>query len=444
MVSFLRHSICIFGLLSLTDLSAQVVPWIAPSASLNTVPLIINCLPQVDGQPLAEGDYIGIFNDQDKCFGLARWKDTTNFKITVYGSDGTIDGFNTGEKLNLKIWLRNEGCILEKISLVNAENPLVFSNTVANRINTLNFERLSVSYPKENYCLNEGIILPDFSYTVDNIRFSSGSGINLNASSGVIDPSKSSPGIYAVELNSATCLTHKNVNLILNDFPHPSVIKDTFLCGENPVSISLTDQYSNVQWSTGATSSHVELTDPATVWYRVTNSKGCINADTFVIARTAIKRLEYTVDKADCYRKGRITINNQEIENGRAPYTYKLSSQLENLEFSELNDVPEGIYNIEVINANGCVLHHTQRIILKRDCLNDITVFTPNDDGQDDRYFIDIEGKISIFDRNGTLKRKLLAPCYFDGNDESGHPLPMGVYMVISERGEKVELTIIR
>lgn len=445
MVSFLRYMIMAFCLLVLVDLSAQNVPWITPSVSLNAVPLVINCIPQVNGQFLSNGDYIGVFNEQDRCYGLARWKDTINFKITVYGSDGAIDGFNNGDKLTLKIWLRNENCVLEKISQVTSDNPLVFSNTSFNRINVLNFERLSVSYPTEDHCMNEGILLPDMNYSADDLHFTSTSGINLNLTSGAIDPLRSSPGTYTIEMNSGNCLTSNKLNLTLKDFPRlPAPLPDTVLCGNEPLELALTDQFTTIQWSTGATTPRVNLTEPASVWYRITNSQGCGNADTFNIKQIAIKKLEYIVDKADCYRKGRITLGESYIENGRAPYSFILSSQLENREQDELSDVPEGVYTLKVINANGCVLRHSQKVIVEKDCLNDVPVFTPNDDGQDDRYFINLEGRIQIFDRNGILKRRLTAPCYFDGNDESGSPLPMGVYMVVSEKGEKVELTIIR
>ena len=444
MVSFRRHIIPALWLFCVTNLAAQTVPWLTPAISTRAVSIDINCVPQVDGQFLNEGDYLGVFNNQNRCFGLVRWKDTTNMKITVFGSDGTTDGFNTGEALNMKVWLRNEDCILERISQVSADKPLVFTNAETNRVNILNFERLVVNYPEEGYCMNEGVILPGSNYNVADLTFSSATGISLDPASGVIDPLESSPGIHTIELNSGTCLARNSIRLTLKDFPRLAALKDTFMCGEEPVRIAIMDQNTSVQWSTGATTQQVELTMPETVWFRVTNNLGCSNADTFDIKKISISRLDFTVDKADCYRKGKITISNSEIENGAGPYSYILSSQLENLEFSELNDVPEGIYNIEVVNANGCVLRHAQRLIVEKDCLNDVPVFTPNDDGLDDRYFINLEGKIRIFDRNGTLKRRLTASCYFDGNDEAGHPLPMGVYMIVSDTGEKVELTIIR
>jgi hypothetical protein len=445
MVSFLRHIIPAFCLFGVIDVSAQDVPWLTPSVSLNAVPLTINCIPQVDGQSLREGDYIGIFNEQNRCFGLARWKDTIQFNVIVYGNDGTTDGFNTGEKLALKIWLRDEDCILEKISRVDSDDPLVFSNAVSNRINVLNFERLSVSYPVEDHCINEGILLPEMNYSADDLQFTSISSINLDHTSGAIDPLVSSPGTYLIQLNSGICLTSNRLNMTLKDFPRLSIpLPDTVLCGDEPLALAITGQFSTVQWSTGATTPQVNLTEPATVWFRVTNSEGCGNADTFDIRRIAIKNLEYIVDKADCYRKGRITVGDSQIENGRAPYTFILNSQLEVHEQQELSDVPEGVYTLEVINANGCILRHPQKIIVEKDCLNDVPVFTPNDDGLDDRYFINLEGSVKIFDRNGVLKRRLTAPCYFDGKDESGSPLPMGVYMVISDNGGRVELTIIR
>jgi hypothetical protein len=431
-------------LLSLHDVAAQNVPWITPAASLNPVPLIINCIPRADGRNLAEGDYIGIFNDEGRCYGLARWKDTTSFVITVYGSDGVTDGFNTGDKLSFKLWLRNEDCVLEKIAQLAADNPLLFSNTVTNRITALDFERLAVSYPQESYCMNEGNIMPILNYTPDDLAFVSISGIIMDGVTGEIFPLNSIPGTYTITFNTRICASHKDLTLVLNDFPRLKIMPDTFICGDEPLKISLSDQYDAVKWSTGETTRDVALTEPSNLWYRVTNSKGCSNADTFSVKKISIRRLELNVEKADCYRKGRITIGDQEIENGKAPYVYRLSSQLEDVDFNDLNEVPEGVYQIEVVNANGCVLPHHEKVIVEKDCLNDVPVFTPNEDGLDDRYFINAEGGIRIFDRNGNLKRRLTGPCYFDGNDENGHPLPMGTYLVVPDKGSNITLTIIR
>jgi hypothetical protein len=436
--------VLLFCLTGYFDMMAQTVPWLAPAASLNAVDLRMNCIPMVDGQRLNEGDYIGVFNDGGRCFGLARWKDTLVFNITVYGSDGSTDGFNSGEKLNLKVWLRNENCTLEKIAQVAADNPLVFSNTTVNRINVLNFQRLSVSFEKESYCRNEGILVPDMNYPVNDLSFAASHNLSVDPVSGTIDPLKNLPGSYTVSVISRFCMSGNSLALTLLDFPRPAPLPDTLMCGDSPLRLSLHDAYAAVNWSTGANASYADVTEPGMIWYRVTDQAGCSNADTVMVKKTSLKRLEYTVDKADCHHEGRIAIGNSEVENGRPPFSYRVKSQLEDKELTDLYEVPEGIYNIEVVNVNGCILRQAEKVIVEKDCLNDIPVISPNDDGLDDRYFIALEGPVRIFDRTGSLKRRLTGPCYFDGNDENGKPLPMGVYMIITEKQEKVELTIVR
>jgi hypothetical protein len=441
MVSF-RYILILACLTIVQVLHAQNVPWITPSVSLVSTPLVIDCIPQVNGVALTEGDYIGLFNDEDKCYGLGQWKDTVIFRITVYGSDGVTDGFKAGDIMNVKLWLKNENCIIEKIVQIDSDSPLVFTNTTANRIHVLNFERASVSFASEEYCLNETVIKPLQNYDIEDLRFSSQIGLSIDESTGSIDPSRSSQGSYTISLNSKFCLTNKKLNLTLNEYPQVDFIPDTFICGDKlAVSVNAREQ---IIWSDGSTDKQIELTEPGNIWYKLSNNKGCSNSDTFNVQKMAIAAIEYGVEKADCYQKGRLNIYNQEITNGKPPYSYILTNQINQNEITDLSNVPEGIYNINVVNSNGCSLRHPDKIIIEKDCLSDIPVFSPNEDGLDDTYFINLEGKIEIFDRNGQLKRRLTGPCYFDGKDSKDHPLPMGVYMVVSEQGNSVVLTIIR
>jgi hypothetical protein len=423
---------------------AQTVPWSTPSVSLNSVALVINCLPRVNDLPLSEGDYIGIFDDSGRCFGLARWKDTTNFRVTVYGSDGNVDGFNNGDNLNFKVWLSSENCILEHVSRIESDNPLIYTNTVTNSVNTLQFERLTVEYPRMEFCLNEDAVKPLFSYPAD-VSFTSSTDLSLESSSGEIDPVRSKPGTYTVALNSDRCLSRSNLSLTLNDVPSITPMPDTVICGTSlALSLSTSASYDNIQWSTGSNTAGAVITQPAEVWYTVTNVKGCSNSDTFNVRKIAIKNIRYNIENADCYRQGQLDILDQEIDNGRPPYQYRLTNRIDNVELTDLNTVPEGAYNLEIINNNGCVLRYMTTLIVEKDCLRDKPVFSPNEDGMDDRYFIEFEGPISIYDRNGSLRRKLTGPVYFDGNDSKGNPLPMGTYLVVSESGKNITLTIIR
>jgi hypothetical protein len=393
---------------------------------------------------LTEGDFIGVFNNQGRCYGLARWKDTINFHITVYGNDGTVDGFNNGDSIRLKIWLKNERCTMDRPARISAERPLVFANSISNRVDTLNFERLHVAYPGESYCLNRNKIIPSSTYKVGDLKYLSQQGLDLDLNTGVIDPSRSVPGNYSVLLNTSYCLTRSEINVLMNDYPRIQPVRDTLICGDKPLRISLSGNFNSINWHNGATANVIEVTEPSPVWYRVTNAAGCMNSDTFVVRKTNINRIDYTVDKADCYKKGSVRINESDIVNGVAPFSYRLRSRLAETDTSDLLEVSEGVYFLEVINTNGCVIPYKEPVIVEKDCLNDNPVFSPNDDGLDDRYFINLEGHIKVFDRNGTLRRRLEGPCYFDGKDETGTPLPMGTYLLVPEKGQSITLTILR
>ena len=60
---------------------AQDVPWYYPTATNNHSILRFTCVPTVDEQPIHTDDYIGVFDESGNCYGLGRWKDTTDFDI---------------------------------------------------------------------------------------------------------------------------------------------------------------------------------------------------------------------------------------------------------------------------------------------------------------------------------------------------------------------------
>ena len=235
----------------------------------------------------------------------------------------------------------------------------------------------------------------------------------------------------------------KKHSITLKDYPRLKPIPDTVICGM-ALSLDLPPVYHTVQWSTGDQTRNVVLTESGNVWYEVTNEQMCSNSDTFRVEKMDISSVNYRIRDADCYRQGGIDILGQVIENGRPPYAYKVTNRIDNTVPGDLNNLPEGAYVLEIINDNGCVLRYSQSLVVEKDCLADRPVISPNEDGLDDRYFIRFEGPVRIFDRNGNLRRRLTGPVYFDGNDSNGDPLPMGTYLVVSDGGGNITLTIIR
>lgn len=75
-----------------------------------TVILPTSANPNIDGTPLAEGDYVGVFTPAELCCGWSQWKGE-NIAITVRGDNSQtpeIDGFQIGELIGYRVYRESE------------------------------------------------------------------------------------------------------------------------------------------------------------------------------------------------------------------------------------------------------------------------------------------------------------------------------------------------
>jgi hypothetical protein len=87
-------------------------PWSPIQTSItHVISISLSANPNIDGEPLSEGDWIGVFYIDDagnpKCGGATRWNESNNVAVIAYGDDITTqekDGFATGEQIHWKIF----------------------------------------------------------------------------------------------------------------------------------------------------------------------------------------------------------------------------------------------------------------------------------------------------------------------------------------------------
>ncbi|MBN2103200.1 T9SS type A sorting domain-containing protein [bacterium] len=75
-----------------------------------TVVLPAEANPNIDGNSLLNGDYIGAFTPAGLCCGYAQWQET-NLSLTVWGDDSQtneIDGFQPGEIISYRVYRLSE------------------------------------------------------------------------------------------------------------------------------------------------------------------------------------------------------------------------------------------------------------------------------------------------------------------------------------------------
>ncbi|MBI9070624.1 MAG: T9SS type A sorting domain-containing protein [Melioribacteraceae bacterium] len=87
--------------------------WTYRASDVNhTIAIPVNAEPNINGELLRFGDYIGVFyieNGKQHCAGYEIWDGTKAIAVTAWGDDAQTelkDGFSTGEVFNWKIWSR--------------------------------------------------------------------------------------------------------------------------------------------------------------------------------------------------------------------------------------------------------------------------------------------------------------------------------------------------
>ena len=145
----------------------------------------------------------------------------------------------------------------------------------------------------------------------------------------------------------------------------------------------------------------------------------------------------------DCSKGYAIDFSQNQQAGGTAPFTYELatSSSKKNIAYPIVENVEAGNYFLTVTDAKNCTA--TDNFTLNK-IDNCDPVLTPNGDGIMDTYFIELTGKVSVYDLKRTLVNTLQAPTIWDGTDRNGVLLDAGFYILIKEGEKPIYLTIIR
>ena len=252
---------------------------------------------------------------------------------------------------------------------------------------------------------------------------------NQNALSDLnVTTENGTPYFIRIENNTTNCYSTTSFTTIVNRKPEVD-IEDQVLCLDDlPLLVSAetnvaTDSY---LWSTGSTSSYIEVLQVGTYSVTVTTQFGCSTSTTFSVSESEAATIEFTetVDFSDP--------NNVTVEvSGIGDYLYQFDDN-DPQESNFFYNVPIGPHTITVIDLNGCNSTSKDIVII------DIPKFvTPNNDGYFDTWHItgveQLEGTIVyIFDRYGKLLKTLThASPGWDGT-YNGNVMPTTDYWYVA------------
>ncbi len=256
-------------------------------------------------------------------------------------------------------------------------------------------------------------------------------------------------GIYQVvpdNYNQNQCVDTAFTYVKVIPEPGFPLITTEELCDRVVLSLDFDRGYDKILWSDGSGSNSVEVTQSGYVDIEVTDQYGCLSSDSVYVEFLPLKieMLDFTVTDADCWTEGAVQINSLITSKNVPEDQQHLVNVLTATYVSDLNNISEGVYRLEVSDSHDCTDQSEEKIVVKQKCIEDYPVFSPNQDGLEDEYFIPHEGSIKIFNRNGTLLNEFDTPAYWDGTDFSGNQLPMGNYIIVTDNNKPVNITLVR
>ncbi|MDL2262053.1 T9SS type B sorting domain-containing protein [Bacteroidales bacterium OttesenSCG-928-I21] len=230
--------------------------------------------------------------------------------------------------------------------------------------------------------------------------------------------------IFVQVTDNNQCSKTDTISLFQSIVPYPFLGNDTTLCTNANLLLSPQEEYYQYTWSTGSSTSYIEITTPGTYQVTVSDEHNCTKSDAINISfqvHPEILEIESVPGAIFIHGTG-----------GTPPYQYSLDN-INWQEQNEFNNYPSADYTAVISDANHC--KSTKDFFL--DPLYRIpSFFTPNGDGYNDTWKIEglyhsPNATVKIFDRYGKEIFEFKSP-----NDEwdgtyLGHPVHNDTYWYI-------------
>ncbi|WP_179320616.1 T9SS type B sorting domain-containing protein [Winogradskyella helgolandensis] len=232
-----------------------------------------------------------------------------------------------------------------------------------------------------------------------------------------------------LENSTSGCYAITQFSTIVEDLPFVHIEDQVICANDTPtvVSAETNNPSDSYLWSTGSTSSYIEIDTIGSYFVTITNEFGCENTSTFNVTESESATID-VVETIDFSDPNNITVTVTGIGN----YLY----QLNNLPFQSsnvFNNVPIGYNTLTIIDQNGCA--NITRDILVIDTPKHMT---PNNDGDFDTWHITgaetLPGTvIHIFDKYGKLLTVLNHNTPGWDGTYNGKNMPAGDYWFVAD-----------
>ncbi|WP_197276059.1 T9SS type B sorting domain-containing protein [Mangrovimonas sp. TPBH4] len=216
----------------------------------------------------------------------------------------------------------------------------------------------------------------------------------------------------------------------------PQLSPDEFIsiCEGGSVLLTADPGYSAYEWSTGATTNAIAITDSGTYTVSVKNEYDnfyCEAIKTFTVVSSSIATIENIETTDWSSTDNSITV----YVSGIGDYQYSLDG-INYQDSNSFTNLEPGAYTVYVMDLNGCGVVSEEAFLL-----NYPKFFTPNGDGHNDLWRINFAAnepkiEIIIFDRYGKLITSFGSQDYGWDGTYNGHNMPSSDYWFVVNRAD--------
>ena len=151
--------------------------------------------------------------------------------------------------------------------------------------------------------------------------------------------------VRVISSNPSVIGSNNNSNITVNSNPTPSISGATTFCSGSSTTLNAGSGYSTYLWSTGATTSSINVSTAGTFTVTVTNANGCTGSTS--ATTTVISNPTPSISGTTTFCSGSSTILN--AGSGYSTYLWSTGATT-----SSINVSTAGTFTVTVTNANGC------------------------------------------------------------------------------------------
>ncbi|MGQ3012229.1 MAG: DUF7948 domain-containing protein [Flavobacteriales bacterium] len=309
--------------------------------------------------------------------------------------------------------------------------------------------------------------VPNFSITVADNSICQGDSVELTAVGGIgavllwstgsnlpsiwVSPSATTNYTLTATDNNSGCIDLNTVTIIVNPEPVINMQDSVLVCGNSQTTLNAGAGFSAYQWSTGATTSTLVVTQNGMYQVVVTDANGCTGTDASYVTISAYD------PNAGATGETNVALCQQDnfifAAEGGVAYSWtgpnNFSSTSASNEINNIGSNNAGDYIVTIYNKDNCTLQDTVTLSLLSDgeCQTITELVTPNNDGKNDLLIIGFldkypDHKLTIYNRWGSPVYKA-QPYANDWNGKANMGavvgkdgyLPVGTYFYILETG---------